>query len=97
MLHQELPRIESTPLDRWARWLAPALIAGGRAVGGVAASADRPAAARGLAPWLPVLRRRHWSLTARRPAGRAGCAIVAGPDYSRGRVGARAVPTSPPR
>src|SRR5437667_8441523 len=27
MLYQELPRIESTPLDGWGRWLAPALIA----------------------------------------------------------------------
>jgi len=26
MLYQELPRIESTPLDGWGRWLAPALI-----------------------------------------------------------------------
>ena len=28
MLYQELPRIESTRLDRWARWLAPAVILG---------------------------------------------------------------------
>ena len=28
MLHQELPRINSTRLDGWGRWLAPALIAG---------------------------------------------------------------------
>jgi len=27
MLHQELPSIESTPLDGWGRWLAPALAA----------------------------------------------------------------------
>ena len=27
MLHQELPRIEHTPLDGWGRWLVPALIA----------------------------------------------------------------------
>jgi two-component system, cell cycle sensor histidine kinase and response regulator CckA len=26
MLYQELPRIDSTPLDGWSRWLAPALI-----------------------------------------------------------------------
>ena len=25
MLHQELPQIESTPLDRWGRWLVPAV------------------------------------------------------------------------
>src|SRR6185369_3117967 len=28
MLDQELPRIDSTPLDGWGRWLAPALIFG---------------------------------------------------------------------
>src|SRR5688500_14307329 len=28
MLYQELPRIESTPLGGWARWLAPALVLG---------------------------------------------------------------------
>jgi two-component system cell cycle sensor histidine kinase/response regulator CckA len=28
MLYQELPRIDSSPLDAWGRWLAPALIAG---------------------------------------------------------------------
>jgi two-component system cell cycle sensor histidine kinase/response regulator CckA len=28
MLQQELPRIDSTPLDGWSRWLTPALIAG---------------------------------------------------------------------
>jgi two-component system cell cycle sensor histidine kinase/response regulator CckA len=28
MLYQELPRIESTPLDGWTRWLAPAVIVG---------------------------------------------------------------------
>jgi two-component system cell cycle sensor histidine kinase/response regulator CckA len=28
MLYQELPAIESTPLDGWGRWLAPALIVG---------------------------------------------------------------------
>jgi len=28
VLHQELPRIEASPLDGWGRWLTPALIAG---------------------------------------------------------------------
>ena len=27
MLHQELPRIDSTPLDGWEPWLVPALAA----------------------------------------------------------------------
>jgi two-component system, cell cycle sensor histidine kinase and response regulator CckA len=29
MLYQELPRIESTRLDAWGRWLVPALVVGG--------------------------------------------------------------------
>ena len=29
MLHQELPRIDATPLDGWGRWLMPAIIAAG--------------------------------------------------------------------
>src|SRR4051812_5272480 len=28
MLYQELPKIDSTPLDGWGRWLAPGLITG---------------------------------------------------------------------
>src|SRR5438045_5468747 len=28
MLYQELPRIDSSPLDAWGRWLLPVLIAG---------------------------------------------------------------------
>src|SRR3982750_2880966 len=28
MLYQELPRIESSPLDGWGRWLAPAVVTG---------------------------------------------------------------------
>ena len=31
MLHQDLPTIESTALDGWGRWLAPALIVGAAA------------------------------------------------------------------
>jgi two-component system cell cycle sensor histidine kinase/response regulator CckA len=28
LLYQELPRIDSAPLDKWSRWLVPALVAG---------------------------------------------------------------------
>ena len=35
MLYQELPRIDSTPLDGWARWLAPALIVAAAATAAV--------------------------------------------------------------
>src|SRR6478672_9543070 len=36
MLYQELPRIDSTPLDGWSRWLAPALIGAAAITAGVA-------------------------------------------------------------
>ncbi len=35
MLYQELPRIDSTPLDGWGRWLVPALIGAAAITGGV--------------------------------------------------------------
>jgi two-component system cell cycle sensor histidine kinase/response regulator CckA len=35
MLYQELPRIDSTPLDGWSRWLAPALIGAAGITAGV--------------------------------------------------------------
>ena len=36
MLYQELPRIDSTPLDGWGRWLVPALaVAAGMSVAAI--------------------------------------------------------------
>src|SRR4051794_36408299 len=35
MLYQELPRIDSSPLDGWGRWLAPALIIAGALTGAI--------------------------------------------------------------
>src|SRR6476620_11455047 len=35
MLYQELPQIGSTPLDRWGRWLVPAVIAGAATTAGI--------------------------------------------------------------
>lgn len=35
MLYQELPKIGSTPLDRWGRWLVPAVIAGAAITAGI--------------------------------------------------------------
>jgi two-component system cell cycle sensor histidine kinase/response regulator CckA len=37
MLYRELPSIESTPLDGWGRWLAPALVMGAAATAGLLA------------------------------------------------------------
>ena len=81
MLHQDLPPIESTPLDGWERWLAPALAAaagltaavmllllGQQAVAAIALTGGVVAAV--------VLGRRA---PAMKPAGEP---LVAGPDYS---------------
>ncbi len=81
MLYQELPRIDSTPLDGWGRWLAPALIGAATAtialvlllvgqplLAGVAFLAGALAAA--------VMQRK----SARAPA--IAEPLVGGPDYS---------------
>ena len=81
MLYQELPPIESTRLDRWERWLAPALaIAAGMTVGALLLLIGQP-----------------WLALAATAGGFAGAAfvglrsaprsapiepIVVGPDYS---------------
>jgi two-component system cell cycle sensor histidine kinase/response regulator CckA len=81
MLYQELPRIESTPLDAWGRWLAPTLIfgaalsaalifvvAGQPLVAGVAVAVG---AAGGLIAYARTPRQRVLAEP-----------VVAGPDYS---------------
>ena len=81
MLYHELPRIESTPLDGWSRWLAPALVGaaavsvalillltGSPRIAGVALIAGMGAAAF-------LLRRPANDLAPSEP-------LVGGPDYS---------------
>jgi two-component system cell cycle sensor histidine kinase/response regulator CckA len=81
MLYQELPRIDSTPLDRWGRWLAPTLAAataltaalllllvGYPVVAGLATLTGFGAAV--------ILLRKPSTIAS------AAEAIVAGPDYS---------------
>ena len=81
MLYQELPRIDSTPLDQWGRWLVPALIvataitlavplllAGWPLLAGMAVAV-------GGAGGLAGLRRQH-------PAKPLSQPLSAGPDYS---------------
>src|SRR4051812_33200291 len=81
MLYQELPRIDSSPLDGWGRWLAPALI--------VAAALTAALVLMLIGqPWLAggvaiagvigaalILRRPHAPAIPIEP-------LVAGPDYS---------------
>jgi two-component system cell cycle sensor histidine kinase/response regulator CckA len=81
MLYQDLPRIDSTPLDQWGRWLVPALIvaaaitlavplllAGWPLLAGMAVAV-------GGAGGVAGLRRQH-------PAKPLSQPLSAGPDYS---------------
>jgi len=81
MLHQELPSIESTPLDGWGRWLAPALAA---AAGLTAAVMLLIFGQRLLAVLALVAGTAVGVLLVRRaPAAEAGDApLTAGPDYA---------------
>ena len=81
MLYQELPTIESTALDGWARWLAPALIAGAAAsaallflILGQPIAAGAIALAGVLAALFAILRAPASST--------AGEPLVVGPDFA---------------
>ena len=81
MLYQELPRIDSTPLDGWSRWLASALAgAAGITAAFVLALAGYPRIG-GLAVLAGAVTA---ILLLRRPAAPAAPAgpLVGGPDYS---------------
>jgi two-component system cell cycle sensor histidine kinase/response regulator CckA len=80
MLYQELPQIESTPLDGWGRWLAPALIV----AAGISAALlllllrlPVPAGALVLAAVACAA-----LVYARKPAAPAQQPLVIGPDYA---------------
>src|SRR5690349_7764808 len=81
MLYQELPRIDSTPLDGWSRWLAPVLVgAAAVTVAFVLALAGYPrigglAALAGAASAVLLLRKPAASADPEEP-------LVGGPDYS---------------
>src|SRR6266404_5155325 len=81
MLYQELPRIDSTPLDGWSRWLAPALVgAAGITAAIVLALAGYPrigglAVLAGAGTAILLLRRPTASPAPAEP-------LVGGPDYS---------------
>jgi two-component system cell cycle sensor histidine kinase/response regulator CckA len=81
MLYRELPPIESTPLDGWGRWLAPALIVGAAAsIGALLVVAGQPliailVAILGLAAAAFLRLRIQAPSVPREP-------LVAGPDYA---------------
>ena len=81
MLYQELPRIESTPLDQWGRWLAPALILAAALSGAlILLLAGQPLVA-GAAALVGAVTALVASLRSpRQPMSRE--VVIAGPDYS---------------
>ena len=81
MLHQALPPIDSTPLDGWGRWLAPALVAGCGADGRAAAPVLGPAGL-GRGRWSWRIGRGGHLLPTVRPSPVRREALAAGPDYA---------------
>jgi two-component system cell cycle sensor histidine kinase/response regulator CckA len=81
MLYQELPRIDSTPLDGWARWLSPALILGAAFSAALIFLLIGRTALAEMAVLLGVGGGALAYLRAPRPAAPTE-PIVAGPDYS---------------
>src|SRR5690348_18389231 len=82
MLYQELPSIESSPLDGWGRWLAPALIAAAGATAGLAflLFGEALIAALFVAAGLGAAVFTHLKASAAMPVTDAP--LVAGPDYA---------------
>ena len=81
MLHQELPRIDATPLDGWGRWIVPALAAAaGASAALIVLLLGNPLIALaavlvGIAAALVLLRRPRATLPIVEP-------LAGGPDYS---------------
>jgi two-component system cell cycle sensor histidine kinase/response regulator CckA len=82
MLHQDLPQIESTSLDGWARWLAPAIIVGAAlTVALLLLAMHEPLVAGGIIMLAGVLGAAVVYL--RTPAARAPTEpLVIGPDFA---------------
>ena len=81
MLYQELPLIESSPIDRWGRWLAPLLVAGAAvSVALLLLLAARP----GVASGLLVIGLAGAAITYLRAPDASAPAepLVIGPDYA---------------
>jgi two-component system cell cycle sensor histidine kinase/response regulator CckA len=81
MLQQELPRIDSTPLDGWGRWLTPALIAGAALTAALLLyliGQSVPAAIAAIAGFAAA-RAMYWRSETARPAVEP---LAAGPDFT---------------
>ena len=81
MLYQELPRIDSTPLDGWGRWLAPTLIGAAALTAAVVLLFLGSQTGAGLVILAGIV---GGAAVLRRPskAEAPRQALVAGPDYS---------------
>ncbi|HKC03785.1 MAG TPA: response regulator [Sphingomicrobium sp.] len=81
MLYQELPRIDSSPLDGWGSWLTPALIAGAALSVALLLLLVGQLLLAGIAVAMGVVAGglTYWRGSRTRPVREA---IVAGPDYS---------------
>lgn len=81
MLYQELPRIDSTPLDGWSRWLAPALIVAASLTAAVIMLlVAQPGIAGGV--FLVGALGAAWSLRKSAPSRTLPESLVGIPDYS---------------
>jgi two-component system cell cycle sensor histidine kinase/response regulator CckA len=82
MLYQELPRIESSPLDGWGRWLAPTLVAAAGVTAGLVflLFGQGLIAALFVAAGLGAGALMYWRSSAAAPVQSAP--LVAGPDYA---------------
>ncbi|MBV8908508.1 MAG: response regulator [Sphingomonas sp.] len=81
MLYQELPRIDSTPLDGWGRWLAPVLIAAAGITAGVVMLLVGQTLVAIVMVAIGALGA-ALSLRNPAPANIVSAPLVAGPDYS---------------
>ena len=81
MLYQELPRIESAPLDGWARWLAPAVIVGAALTAALLLLLIAQPLMAGAAVLAGIAGAAFAYATGRRTAVPSQ-PLVAGPDYS---------------
>ena len=81
MLQQNLPRISSSPLDGWGRWLAPALIAAAGLSGALVLLLVGQMTLAGMAAVIAVGAAVAGYLRAAQPASVAE-PIVGGPDFT---------------
>ena len=82
MLYQELPRIDSSPLDGWGRWLMPALVAGAALTGALLLLLIAQPLAAGVLALLGAGGAATAYVRGRPVAASVGEPLAAGPDFS---------------